>query len=147
MNEISLFWSKKNKIQNSIFPLVSPSCVLFSCLSKPWYGFWSNHREKELAAVKINPVDVDVIANELEVTSSTDCTTIYLEVYIPINLCIFLIMSNSWTKRWLKEPCVSIKVMQLLPFDIYFASLVGTNKGQCFRMSYIDLYICVSEYE
>jgi len=41
-----------------------------------------NHREKELAAVKINAADVDIIANELEVTSSTDCTEIYLKVYI-----------------------------------------------------------------
>ncbi|OIV95939.1 hypothetical protein TanjilG_27043 [Lupinus angustifolius] len=29
-------------------------------------------------------------------------------------------MRLSWTKRWLKEPCVSIKVMQLLPLDTYF---------------------------
>jgi len=44
-----------------------------------------NHREKELAAVKINAADVDIIANELEVTSSTECTEIHLKVYIPIN--------------------------------------------------------------
>jgi hypothetical protein len=44
-----------------------------------------NHREKELAAVKINAADVDIIANELEVTSSTDCTEIYLEIYLHSN--------------------------------------------------------------
>lgn len=32
-----------------------------------FFVFWFYHREKELAAVKINPVDVDIIANELEV--------------------------------------------------------------------------------
>lgn len=32
-----------------------------------------DYREKELAAVKINPAEVDIIANELDVTSSTDC--------------------------------------------------------------------------
>jgi hypothetical protein len=63
----------------SIVPLVLPVFVIcFLCLSKLWYAFWLNHREKELAAVKINAADVDIIANELEVTSSTDCTKIYL---------------------------------------------------------------------
>lgn len=34
-------------------------------------GVWFRYREKELAAVKINAGDVDIIANELEVVSST----------------------------------------------------------------------------
>lgn len=52
-----------------------------------------------------------------------------------------LFLYNSWTKRWLKGPCVSIKVMQLLPFVICFTSVVETNKGQCFRMWFILAYI------
>jgi len=74
------------RIQSYIVPPVLPVFVnLLPCLSKLGYIFWLNHREKELAAVKINAADVDIIANELEVTSSTDCTEIYPEVYIPIN--------------------------------------------------------------
>ncbi|RYQ79356.1 hypothetical protein Ahy_Scaffold6g108094 [Arachis hypogaea] len=37
------------------------------CISlTPDYALCSDHREKELAAVKINAADVDIIANELE---------------------------------------------------------------------------------
>lgn len=52
-----------------------------------------------MAAVKINAADVDIIANELEVTSSTDCSSIRLEDFISLNriLIYFLIVSNSWT--------------------------------------------------
>lgn len=42
------------------------------------FSFYLSSREKELAAVKINQVDVDIIANELEVSS-----------YILLCLCIF----------------------------------------------------------
>ncbi|XBI85883.1 hypothetical protein VPH35_093942 [Triticum aestivum] len=39
-------------------------------------------REKELAAVKINPTDVEIIANELEVASETMACTYF---FLPVN--------------------------------------------------------------
>ena len=98
----------------------STAAILNQCVSTK-HGYLCGRREKELAAVKINAADVDIIANELEVGFLPSLCP-FCHVIIPRHLLdLYCNIANSWTRRWLREPYVNTKVMLLLPFVTCFA--------------------------
>ena len=87
---------------------------------------FASFREKELAAVKINAAEVDIIASELEVKLT------FFAMFLMFNADItaYLIHPRicccnvySWTRRLSRQPCESTKATRLLLYAIYCADL------------------------